>query len=151
MSAVMEEQMQSVDWDTYYAAHRFGLVSAHGGRKTTPVRETLADGACPLRGQHIGEITEFVAVGGEVLSRKVVACDATETWLRRDLAADARAALADEAAAGVRAIAKVLAWRDRTDAENAAKRGMTVEDYRKLRNAQGHRSEMRSGRNSIGM
>ena len=147
----MEEQMQSVDWDTYYAAHRFGLIAAHGGRKCCPVRETLADGGCPLRGWHIGEITEFVAVGGEVLSRKVVACDATETWLRRDLADDARVALADEAAAGVRAIAKVLAWRDRTDAENAAKRGMTVESYRRLRNAQGHRSEMRSGRNSRGM
>lgn len=151
MSAVMEDDMQSVDWDTYYAAHRFGLVAAHGGRKCSPTRETLSDGGCPLRGWHIGEITEFVAVGGEVLSRKVVACDCTECWLRRDLADDARVALADEAAAGVRAIAKVLAWRDRTDAENAAKRGMTVESYRRLRNAQGHRSEMRSGRNSRGM
>jgi len=147
----MEDDMQSVDWDTYYAAHRFGLIAAHGGRKCCPVRETLADGGCPLRGWHIGEITEFVAVGGEVLSRKVVACDATETWLRRDLADDARVALADEAAAGVRVIAKVLAWRDRTDAENAAKRGMDVESYRRERNAQGHRSEMRSGRNSRGM
>lgn len=145
-----DDDMQSVDWDTYYAAHRFGLVAAHGGRKCCPARETLSDGGCPLKGWHIGEITEFVATGGEVLSRKVDACERCECWLRRDLADDARAALAAERADSDRIVAEVAGWIRRTDAEGAARTGMTVDAYRAKRLADGmrwdkYRAKQRAG------
>jgi hypothetical protein len=146
----LEEQMQSVDWDTYYAAHRFGLIAAHGGRKCCPVRETLADGGCPLRGWHIGEITEFVAAGGEVLSRKVVACDCTECWLRRDLADDARAALLAEQDDSDRIIAEVAGWIRRTDEEGARRSGMTVDAFRAKRLADGMRWDRYKARQRTG-
>lgn len=143
--------MKQVPWEVYWALFASGRIKQLGGHQQCPVRETLSQGAAPLRGQHLGEITEWHDPAGCLLARKVKACGAMVCWLRSDLAAEAEALVAAEKAADERAVAKVLAWSARADAENAARRGMTVEDYRKLRNAQGHRAEMRSGRNSIGM
>jgi hypothetical protein len=143
--------MKQVPWDVYWSLFAAGRIKSLGGRQQCPVRQTLSQGAAPLRGQRLGEITEWLDPAGSLLARKVKACDALVCWLRSDLAAEGEAIVAAEAAAKDRTIGHVLAWRDRTDAGNAAKRGMDVESYRRLRNAQGHRSEMRSGRNSRGM
>jgi hypothetical protein len=143
--------MKHCSREVHWAFFASGGIKKHRAVKVVPKRETLAQGAAPLRGERLGEIVEWHDPAGDVLARKVTACDRVEYWLRGDLAAEGEAIVAAEAAAKDRTIAKVLAWRDRTDAENAAKRGMDIDSYRKLRNAQGHRSEMRSGRNSIGM
>lgn len=134
MSAVMEDDMQSVDYDkTYPAAFRFGVIAAHGGKRVAPTRETLAEGACPLKGQHLGEITEFRGPTGEVLSRKVEACGMTECWLRQDIADDARAALDAEQADSDRIVAEVAGWIRRTDAEGAQRTGLSVDGFRAKR------------------
>jgi hypothetical protein len=143
--------MKQVPWEVYWALFGNGRIKELGGRQQCPVRETLSQGAAPLRGQHLGEVSEWLDPAGCVLSRKVKACGQLVCWLRSDLVAEAEAVVAKQKAAGEQAVAKVVAWSARADAENAAKRGMTVGDYRRLRNAQGHRAEMRSGRNSFGM
>jgi hypothetical protein len=151
MSAVMEDDMQSVDYDkTYPAAFRFGVIAAHGGKRCDPARETLADGACPLRGQHIGEITEFRSPTGEILSRKVEACGVIECWLRRDLADDARAALLAEAADSERIISEVSGWIRRTDAEGAERAGLTVDAFRAKRLRDGMRWDRARAANRAG-
>jgi hypothetical protein len=148
-----EEQMQSVDYDTTYpAAFRFGLVAAHGGKRVAPTRETLADGGCPLKGWHIGEITEFRGPTGEILSRKVEACGMVECWLRADIADDARAALAAEQDDSDRIIAEVAGFIRRTDAEGAARTGLSVDAYRARRLADGMRwDKYRANRRAGGM
>lgn len=151
MSAIREGDMQNVDYDkTYPAAFRFGVIAEHGGKRCDPARETLADGACPLRGQHIGEITEFRSPSGEVLSRKVVACGRTECWLRHDVAEAAKAALAAELDDSDRIVAEVAGFIRRTDAEGAARTGLSVDAFRAKRLRDGmrwdkYRAKQRAG------
>jgi hypothetical protein len=155
MSAVMEMEedvMLSVDYDTTYpAAFRFGLVAAHGGKRFEPARETLSDGGCPLKGWHIGEITEFRSPSGEVLARKVVACGRTECWLRHDVAEAAKAALAAEQADSDRIVAEVAGWIRRTDAEGALRTGMTIDAFRAKRLADGMRWDRARAKNRAGV
>lgn len=132
-----EESMRLVSDDVYFAGHAHDYVRRAGGRRSVPVRETLAEGACPLRGQRIGEITEFVTPTGEVLSRKVIACGERLCWLRRDIAEAAAAAIDAEAAEHKRIAAVVCEEMDRRDSALAAERGETLEHFRIQRNHRG--------------
>jgi hypothetical protein len=111
----------------YFAAHRFGLIGRAGGRV-----------------RRVGDLTEFLTEGGEVLCRKV----GGECWLRVDLAADAERALHDEQAESARIAADVIAFSLGLDQQRAAAHGMTVEAYRQKRNHALARIDQRRGVNS---
>ena len=138
--------MRDVPQPLFRAAIAYGHVRDAGG---VQVSDRAPDAYRELSG-HGATVLEFRA-DGETIARKVQASSGEAFWLREDLADKALASLAHEEADNERVIREVMAWRDRTDAENAARRGMDVEAYRRLRLAQGHRQHARSGRNSIGM
>lgn len=143
--------MRMVDHSRFRAAIAYGYVRDAGGQivRNPPPPDPAPSGYVTLSG-YGATILEYQA-GGETIARKVQTSQGEVFWLRADLAELAEAALAHEVQERERVIQEVMEWRDRTDAENARKRGMTIEDYRRLRNAQGHRSMMRSGINSIGI
>jgi hypothetical protein len=143
--------MRMVDQPRFRAAIAYGFIRDAGGvlvRNPGPPAPAPSD-YLTLSSQG-AVVLEYLA-GAEVIARKVQTSTGEVFWLRADLALLAEAALAHEAEERTRVIQEVMAWRDRTDAENAARRGMTIDDYRRLRNSQGHRSMMRSGINSIGI
>lgn len=143
--------MRMVDQTRFRAAIAHGYVKDAGGVafRGDPAPDPLPADYLSLS-NHGATVLEY-RVGAEVIARKVQTSVGEVFWLRADLAELAECALAHEAQERERVIREVMEWRDRTDGENAAKRGMTLEAYRKLRNAQGHRQMMRSGVNSIGM
>lgn len=143
--------MRMVDQTRFRAAIAHGYVKDAGGVAFHSDADTEPPPANYLSlSSHGATVLEY-RVGSEVIARKVQTSVGEVFWLRADLAELAECALAHEAQERERIIREVCEWRDRTDAENAAKRGMTVEAYRRLRNAQGHRQMMRSGINSRGM
>jgi len=134
--------MIKVETDDHYAAARFrGVLS--GGKWVR--RQTDGYGGIAR-----GELLEYVLPDGAVLSRKVVACGATECWLRADVAAAARAALAAEAAEHGRVKAELAQFIKSTDAAGAKRNGVSVEQYRAQRHAKGaawdnYRARQRAG------
>lgn len=141
--------MISVDQAIYMAAHRFGVIAGEGARMRKPPQVEMDHNARQSYGPH-AVVKEWAAPGGLVLARSVVSHDAAEFWLRRDLADDARAALAAELADSERIVAEVAGWIRRTDAEGAARTGMTVDAYRAKRLADGmrwdkYRAKQRAG------
>jgi hypothetical protein len=143
--------MRQTDQQHFRAAIAYGYIKDAGGvliRNPGPPAPAPS-GYLTLSSQ--GAVVLEYQAGAEVIARKVETSSGEVFWLRADLALLAEAALAYEVAERDRIIREVCDWRDKMDAENAARRGMTVEAYRKLRNAQGHRQMMKSGVNSIGM
>lgn len=130
--------MIGVETDKHYAAHRFGLVAAAGGKATRRPVPSMS-GYDTAGGIEAGQVLEFRDAAGELLSRKVVACGRTECWLRADLADGARAALAREAAEHDRIKADLADFIKSTDAAGAKRNGVTVEQYRATRHAKGAR------------
>lgn len=127
--------------DEHYAAARFALLK--GGRWVR--RPTDGYG-----GIKRGELLEYVMPDGEVLARKVSACGAVECWLRPDVAAAARAALAAEAAEHARVKAELAQFIRTTDEQGARRNGVSVEQYRATRHAKGaawdnYRARQRAG------
>jgi hypothetical protein len=134
--------MIKVETDDHYAAARFRGVLSGGKWVRRPTAGLSNHGG--------GELLEYVLPDGEVLSRKVVACGAVECWLRADVAAQARAALAAEAAEHARVVASVADFIKDTDAAGAKRNGVTVEQYRAQRHAKGaawdnYRARQRAG------
>jgi methylphosphotriester-DNA--protein-cysteine methyltransferase len=86
-----------------------------------------------------------------VVARKVITATSAAYWLRADLADAAVLRIAEAEEEVQRILADVIGWSAAQDEANAARRGMTVDEYRRERNAQGHRQYMKSGRNSIGI
>lgn len=141
--------MISVNQTLYLAAHRFGVIAGAGARMRKPPTVELDHNARQSYGPH-AVVKEWAAPGGLVLARSVVTHDSSEFWLRRDLADDARAALLAEADDSERIVAEVAGWIRRTDAEGAARTGMTVDAYRAKRLADGmrwdkYRAKQRAG------
>jgi hypothetical protein len=101
--------MTPVSLDVYLAAHRFGVVSAAGGRVVRPIG-TETDAAR----------SEFAA-GGEVIARRVGSGGAAECWLRTDLVELAETALAYEAADTQRVISEVTEFAEQSRREAAAR------------------------------
>lgn len=129
--------MISVDVDTHYAAHRFGIVSRAGGKVR---RRQLPDTAAPAAyGAEPGQVVEFVDGDGEVIARRVSALGETHCWLRRDLAEAAMAALLAEAAEHARVIAELRDFIADTDRQGAARNGISIDQYRAKRHAAGSR------------
>jgi len=122
--------MIEVSTDELYDAARFAVLS--GGKWARSQTGGLSNHGG-------GELLEYVLPSGEVIARKVVACGAVECWLRADVAASARAALAAEAAKHERVIAEVGDFIKSTDAAGAKRNGVTVEQYRAQRHAAGNR------------
>jgi hypothetical protein len=116
--------------DEHYAAARFAVLK--GGKWV----RRATDG---YGGIARGDLLEYVLPGGEVLTRKVVACGQTACWLRADVLEQARAALAAEAAGHARVIAEVGQFIRDTDVMGASRNGQTVEQYRATRHAKGAR------------
>lgn len=141
--------MISTDEVTYRAAHRFGVVAGAGARLRQLPAVEMADHARASYGPH-AVVKEFAVPGGLVLARSVVSHDSSEFWLRRDLAEAAKAALAAEQDDSDRIIAAVAGFIRRTDAEGAARTGLTVDAYRARRLADGvrwdkYRAKQRAG------
>lgn len=130
--------MIAVDDTTHYAAHRFGLVAAAGGRLVKPARAAMTDGAAAADGRP-AELKEFATAAGEVVARKVVALGSVLCWLRADLADAARCALAREETERLRVIGELSDFIRETDLQGAARNGVTVEQYRHNRHAAGAR------------
>lgn len=133
--------MIKVEVDEHYAAARFSVLK--GGKWVR--RPTDGYG-----GVKRGELLEYVMPDGEVIARKVVACGAVECWLRPDVAQQARAVLAAEAATTARVIADMAEFIRDTDATGAKRNGVTVEQYRAQRHAKGaawdnYRARQRAG------
>lgn len=144
------EDMKRVPESVYWAFFSSGRGAALGGERHVPVRETLAEGACPLRGQHIGEVVEFVAPDGSVLARKVTACGERECWLRTDLVAAAEAVVEREAAEVTRIKDVIIEEMNRRDSALAAARGETLECFREQRNYRGMRWDRARAANRAG-
>lgn len=122
--------MIEVTADEHYAAARFSVLK--GGKWVR--RPTDGYGGITR-----GELLEYVLPDGAVLSRKVVACGQTECWLAPDVAQQARAAMAAEAAGHARVVAEMAEFIRDTDAAGAKRNGVTVEQYRAQRHAAGNR------------
>lgn len=124
-----------VSHPVYYAAHRSRLISGLGGRV-----------------RRLGDLTEFVTPGGEILCRKLTGLDGDhECWLSADLAEAAQAALHAEAAESARIAAEVIAFSLGRDSERAAEQGVSLEQYRQVRNHTLARIDQRRGKNSVGL
>jgi hypothetical protein len=141
--------MKSVDQDTYYAAHRFGVIHRAGGRlvKRGPpaLVGNVVDGGCVAV-----ECKEFAIDGFGIVSRKVTRGDEIECWLRRDIADAAEDALKGEQAEHGRIIDAVGDFIRDTDMAGAVRNNPTVEDYRRDRHARGarwdkYRAKQRAG------
>jgi hypothetical protein len=131
--------MISVDFDLYYAAHRFGLVARAGGRLMRPKRIAL-DGSPQLTaGGERATVKEFATLDATVIARSVEAAGSRECWLRADLAGAAAAAMRREAAEHRRVVEVVGRFIADTDAAGAERDGVTVEQYRARRHAAGNR------------
>lgn len=122
--------MMRVEVDEHYAAARFSVLK--GGKWVR--RPTDGYGGITR-----GELLEYQLPDGTVLSRKVVALGQTECWLAPDVAQQARAAMAAEAATTARVIADMAEFIRDTDAAGAKRNGVTVEQYRAQRHAAGNR------------
>jgi hypothetical protein len=122
--------MIEVTDDTHYAAARLKVLT--GGRFVRS--KTQGRG-----GMGSGDLLEYVLPGGEVVARKVSALGQTLCWLRADLAGQANAAMAAEAADYARATAEVAEFIRSTDRQGAERTGSTVEQYRARRHAAGNR------------
>jgi|SRR5689334_1613348 len=146
----MKTLLTSCPRDVFRDAIAYSILAKRGAKKVTPHRQQLSG---HIRdGDHSNaRVLEYALPDGTILARLVEACGHCETWLERSVATDVLIARADAEAEKYRVIDQVKAWSLKQDTMNAEKRGMSLEDYRKLRNAQGHRSVMRSGVNSIGM
>jgi hypothetical protein len=133
--------MIAVDGITHYAAHRFGLVDAAGGKLVKPARVEMDNNAQQVVGGIGGaaEVKEFATAGGEVVSRKVVALGSALFWLRRDLADAAAAALEAEKREHARVISEMRDFISETDRQGAARNGVSVEQYRINRHNAGAR------------
>lgn len=134
----------------YMAAHRFGVIAGAGARLRKAPAFEMAEHARASYGTH-AVVKEWAAPGGLVLARSVVSHDAAEFWLRRDLAEAAHAALDAERADSDRIINEVAGWIRRTDAEGAARTGMTVDAYRAKRLADGMRWDRARAKNRAGV
>lgn len=122
----------------YRAAHRFGVIAGEGALMLKAPAFEMAEHARASYGPH-ATVKEWAPPGGLVLARSVVSHDSAEFWLRSDLLDKAVAALAAEQADSDRIISEVSGWIRRTDAEGAARTGMTVDAYRAKRLADGMR------------
>lgn len=135
--------MIGVDYDTHYAAARFGILKRAGG-----VPRRTKSGA--MGGYGHGEVVEFVTADGEVISRKVEAMGEVLCWLRQDLADEAKAALLVEAEDYLRVINELRDFIGDTDRQGAARNNTSVEAYRAQRHAAGarwdrYRAKQRAG------
>jgi acyl transferase domain-containing protein len=143
--------MREVAREVHYAAFLFGLIATLKAWKVIPARPEFS-GQAVDGGLNHAEIEEWHAgEPEEVVARKVLTATSAAYWLRADLADAVLARVAEEEAALEARKQNIIRWIQEQDEANAARRGMTVEAYRRERNAQGHRSVMRSGVNSIGM
>lgn len=143
--------MISVDYDTYYSAHRFGLVARAGGRLMRPKRIALGNDAQQVAGGNgRATVKEFATLDATVIARSVEAAGSRECWLRSDLAEQASAAMAREAAEHRRVVEAVGRFIADTDRQGAARNGVTVEQYRADRHRKGarwdnYRAKQRAG------
>lgn len=143
--------MREVSQEVHRAAFAYSLISALKAWKVAPERPEFSANSVD-GGLNKATIEEWHAGNPpEVVARKVVTGTSSVYWLRADLADTACLRIAQAEEEVQRILADVIGWSAAMDEANAARRGMTVEDYRRERNAQGHRQVMRSGRNSIGM
>lgn len=143
--------MISVDFDTYYAAHRFGLVARAGGRLMRPKRIALAEGAQQIAGgEQRATVKEFATLDATVIARCVQSEHHRECWLRADLAGQARDAMQREAAEHRRVVEVVGRFIADTDAAGAERNGVTVEQYRARRHASGTRWDAYRARQRAG-
>lgn len=143
--------MISVDYDTYYSAHRFGIVARAGGRLKRPKRIELAEGAQQVAGgERRATVKEFATLDATVIARSVEAAGSRECWLRADLAEQALEAMRFEAAEHRRVVEVVGRFIADTDAAGAERNGVTVEQYRADRHRKGarwdnYRAKQRAG------
>jgi hypothetical protein len=133
--------MIEVTDDTHYAAARLKVLT--GGRFVRS--KTQGRG-----GMGAGDLLEYVLPDGEVVARKVTALGETLCWLRADLAEQANAAMAAEAADYARVTAELAEFIRSTDQQGAERHGVTVEMYRRTRHAAGagwdrYRARQRAG------
>lgn len=136
--------MTPVDPRVHFAAHRLGLVSAAGARKVGAFTREM-----PKPDEVV--TSEFALPSGEVISRRVGPLGAAECWLRDDIAAAAEQALHAEAAEAARVAREVVDWSRGRDSERAAEQGVSLEQYRQVRNHTLARIDQRRGKSSIGM
>lgn len=152
--------MISVDYDTYYAAHRFGIVARAGGRLMKPKRIALGNDAQQVAGGNgRATVKEFATLDAVVIARSVEvpagpgagpAAGSRECWLRADLAELALEAMRFEAAEHRRVVEVVGRFIADTDAAGAERNGVTVEQYRADRHRKGarwdnYRAKQRAG------
>jgi hypothetical protein len=116
----------------YRAAHRFRIIADEGAQMLKAPAFEMAEHARASYGPH-ATVKEWAVPGGLVLARSVVTHDHAEYWLRSDLLDKAVAALAAEQADSNRIISEVAGWIRRTDAEGAARTGMTIDAFRARR------------------
>ena len=110
--------MIRVEPQVYLAAHRFGIIADAGGKRCPPQDPS---------------VTEFAAPDGRVLSGKIEDADGLQCWLAGDLVQPARDALERERADFDRARAQVRGDYAEKDAREAAKWGLSVDEYRARR------------------
>jgi hypothetical protein len=144
--------MRHVLPDTYRACFAFGLIAALGARKVLPVRDGVLTGYGIDGGESNATVEEWHAgEPPEVVARKVITSTSAEHWVRADLADAALARIAAEEAGWELARTRVVEWITEQDEANAAKRGMGVEEYRRVRNQQGMERDRRRGSGSWGI
>lgn len=142
-----------VNIHTWRAAFAHGVMSRIKAVKARPDELEHPAGFATVSAE-TATVTEWRA-GGEVVGRKVEALNRVVCWLRPDLAIEADLALAHDRERTerdrVRCVAEVMAFVRERDEEQAARRGITPEEYKRERLARDHRRAMRSGVNSRGM
>jgi hypothetical protein len=143
-----------VNLHTWRAAFAFGVMKRTGAVKARPDELEHPAGFATVNGETEAVVSEWRA-GGEVVARKVEALNRVVVWLRPDIAIEAELALEYDREKTerdrVRVAGEVLKFTRERDEDNAERRGITPEEYKRERLARDHRRTMRSGVNSRGM
>jgi hypothetical protein len=143
-----------VNLHTWRAAFAHGVMNRIKAVKAPPDEVEHPAGFATVNGDTEATVTEWKA-GGEVVARKVEALNRVVVWLRPDIAIEAELALAHDREKTerdrVRVVGEVMSFIRERDNDNALRRGITPEEYKRERLARDHRRTMRSGVNSRGI